>query len=110
MMPRTITPKIHVLFAFEPEKIAHQMSFADWNLYHQICHTELLDQAWCKMDRNAKAPHVLSSIQWFNHLSSAFSTAILSTPSLKQRVEVVGRVIQVAGHLEAVVMLICQIP
>jgi len=87
------------LAAYSEEEIADQLTLIDFNLYSAIKPVELLNQAWNKESLKHRAPNVLAMIHRFNNISLWAASEILFHPSIKERVAMYVRLVNVTEHL-----------
>jgi len=84
------------LLDFHPEELARQLALIEFNLYKAIKPWEFFNQQWTKKDREVKSPNVIKMITRFNRVSHWVTTEIVTSVSLKQRVAVLSRFIEIA--------------
>eukprot|EP01090_Pellita_catalonica_P002711 TRINITY_DN12286_c0_g1_i1.p1 TRINITY_DN12286_c0_g1~~TRINITY_DN12286_c0_g1_i1.p1 ORF type:complete len:355 (+),score=31.60 TRINITY_DN12286_c0_g1_i1:201-1265(+) len=92
-------PKKLSLFELDEEEIARQITMMIWKIYPKITYTEFLGNPWSREKTHHKCPHLLEMVEIFNSISAWVSTAIVVTPSARQRAKVMTKFIKVANHL-----------
>ena len=96
LVPRNLYDDNFTILDVEEEEIARQIAIIDFDHFRSIKSAELLNQAWAKSKLQYRARNVLKMISWFNHLSKLVALLILRTESLKSRVKVVQKLLQIA--------------
>lgn len=84
---------IETLSALE---IAEGMTYIDHKIFLAIRSEEFLGQAWMKMDKAIKAPHILLITKRFNDVSRLVSSEIIRVPELQRRVAIIEKWTNVA--------------
>jgi len=84
---------IETLSALE---IAEGMTYLDHKIFLAIRSEEFLGQAWMKMDKAIRAPHILLITKRFNDVSRLVSSEIIRVPELHRRVAIIEKWTNVA--------------
>lgn len=84
---------IETLSALE---IAEGMAYLDHKIFLAIRSEEFLGQAWMKMDKAIRAPHILLITKRFNDVSRLVSSEIIRVPELHRRVAIIEKWTNVA--------------
>lgn len=84
---------IETLSALE---IAEGMTYLDHKIFLAIRSEEFLGQAWMKVDKAIKAPHILLITKRFNDVSRLVSSEIIRVPELQRRVAIIEKWTNVA--------------
>lgn len=84
---------IETLSALE---IAEGMTYLDHKIFLAIRSEEFLGQAWMKMDKAIKAPHILLITKRFNDVSRLVASEIIRVPELHRRVSIIEKWTNVA--------------
>lgn len=84
---------IETLSALE---IAEGMTYLDNKIFLAIRSEEFLGQAWMKIDKAIKAPHILLITKRFNDVSRLVSSEIIRVPELSRRVAIIEKWTNVA--------------
>lgn len=87
------------LIDYDELEIARQLTILEYETYHAIEPTELLNQAWCKPKLMHRSPNILKMIARFNGISSWVTGVIIEPEEIKQRVKVFKKVVNVGRHL-----------
>lgn len=87
------TDSIETLSALE---IAEGMTYLDHKIFLAIRSEEFLGQAWMKIDKAIKAPHILLITKRFNDVSRLVSSEIIRVPELHRRVAIIEKWTNVA--------------
>eukprot|EP00056_Hartaetosiga_gracilis_P003208 m.60965 g.60965 ORF g.60965 m.60965 type:complete len:1082 (+) comp11369_c0_seq2:121-3366(+) len=74
----------HIL-EFHPVELARQLTLIDSKLYRAINASELVDAAWTRDDRDAKAPNVMAFMHHFNHISNWVRRSVMEMENLEER-------------------------
>ncbi|KAL6047267.1 Guanine-nucleotide dissociation stimulator CDC25 [Balamuthia mandrillaris] len=82
-------------------ELARQMTLIEFDIFQQIKPSELLKCAWSKAKLKSRAPHVLQLSDRFNRVSLWVAHIILSCRTIKMRVKVMTKFINIAQHLKA---------
>eukprot|EP00002_Diphylleia_rotans_P020729 TRINITY_DN4023_c0_g1_i4.p1 TRINITY_DN4023_c0_g1~~TRINITY_DN4023_c0_g1_i4.p1 ORF type:complete len:1259 (+),score=339.80 TRINITY_DN4023_c0_g1_i4:62-3838(+) len=88
-----------VILDFEPDVIAQQLTYIDYQVFSKIKCNELLNQSWNKKSLRHNSPCVLYMITRFNAISAWVVGSVLWQEQLKERSKALTRVIQVAEAL-----------
>lgn len=76
--------------------IAEGMTYLDHKIFLAIRSEEFLGQAWMKVDKAIKAPHILLITKRFNDVSRLVSSEIIRIPDLQRRVAIIEKWTNVA--------------
>merc|ERR1712137_975623 len=97
LTPRVITDKTKSpLFLKKPHIIAEQLCLLDQRQFCQIEVHELKNQVWNNDNSFNEAPNTTRCIEFFNRVSYWCATEIVSQKKLKQRVEIIKRILSLA--------------
>eukprot|EP00026_Physarum_polycephalum_P009956 Phypoly_transcript_10097.p1 GENE.Phypoly_transcript_10097~~Phypoly_transcript_10097.p1 ORF type:complete len:431 (-),score=72.76 Phypoly_transcript_10097:49-1284(-) len=94
-----LTPS-RLLFVFDEEEIAKQLTLIDFSIYSAIQPVELLNLAWSNPKYRHRSPHVIALIARANLLSNWVASVILWQPRKKDRVKIMAKLISIAKHLQ----------
>jgi len=87
------------LLEFSDRDIAEQLTLMDWELYKEIRFVELIGQCWNKEEKRFRAPNVMLCIERFNIISNWVSFCILNEETLRARIKVFSRFVQILDRL-----------
>ncbi|KAF2073360.1 hypothetical protein CYY_005330 [Polysphondylium violaceum] len=88
-----------LLYNFEINDIAIQMTLIEFDLFKVIKPQEFLDLAWTKKNLKAKlSPNILRFIDHFNNVSFWLQTLIVRSGKVKERVSILKKVISLGEH------------
>eukprot|EP00297_Palpitomonas_bilix_P023714 CAMPEP_0113894482 /NCGR_PEP_ID=MMETSP0780_2-20120614/16752_1 /TAXON_ID=652834 /ORGANISM="Palpitomonas bilix" /LENGTH=629 /DNA_ID=CAMNT_0000885047 /DNA_START=31 /DNA_END=1920 /DNA_ORIENTATION=- /assembly_acc=CAM_ASM_000599 len=87
------------IFDINEEEIARQLTLIDFKIFSSIKPVELLNQAWNKPKLKHRAPNVLAMISRFNGVSNWVARAVVEKEKLKDRVQVLTKLVTIAEHL-----------
>jgi len=102
--PRPIVPKN----VFSPnltwedvdeEELARQLTLIEFEYIYKIRTPEFLHQSWSRPKLKHRSPHILSMIRRFNVVSDWVGTQIVIASKLRQRAQVLTKLIGIAEHL-----------
>ncbi|XP_073979075.1 ras-specific guanine nucleotide-releasing factor 2-like isoform X2 [Rhodnius prolixus] len=79
---------IETLSALE---IAEQMTYIDHQIFISICSEEFLGQAWMKIDKAARAPHIILMTRRFNEVSQLVVSEIVRRSNMSARIQVIEK-------------------
>lgn len=82
----------------DPLLVAQQLALLEHEMFKKIKELEMIDQAWMKKDKELKAPNIVLMTQLSNHVVKWVISEILEQSSLKNRVIVFEKFIQIAYH------------
>lgn len=82
------------------EDIAKHLTIIEFAMFKRIQAKELLNLAWSKPSLQHRAPNVLALIDRFNTVSAWVASTILWQPTLKKRVALVKKFLQIMKVLE----------
>jgi hypothetical protein len=68
---------------------ARQWTILEHEMFCMIQGKELMNQAWCKSDKQQRAPRLMKKIDHFNRMSRFFATSIVRKRNLKDRINIV---------------------
>ncbi|XP_072402937.1 ras-specific guanine nucleotide-releasing factor 1-like isoform X1 [Diabrotica undecimpunctata] len=90
LIPSPVASKesIETLSALE---IAEQLTCIDHQIFINISSEELLGQAWMKLDKEKRAPHILMMTKRFNDVSRLVASEILRRKSIAARVSTIEK-------------------
>lgn len=99
-----IEPKIplspaRLLSVFDEIQVARQLTLVDFDIYSTIKPVELLNQAWNKPKLKYRSPNVLRLIGRSTAISMWVASCVLWQPTLKERIRVLTKLINIADHL-----------
>lgn len=87
------------LIDIHPLEIARQIAIYEFNLFKAVPPRELLGQKWLKSDKLEIAPRLTTFIQSFNIISYWVVNTIVTTELMVPRGALIGKFIEIAGHL-----------
>lgn len=90
---RASQDSIETLSALE---IAEGMTYLDHKIFQAIRSEEFLGQAWMKIDKAVRAPHILLITKRFNDVSRLVASEIIRVPELHRRVAIIEKWTNVA--------------
>jgi len=79
-----------------PDEFAQQLTLLEYKLMSEIKSREFLKQRWNKDHKETEAPNLIKAIDWFNKMSSWFSTEIVKEETAEGRKTVIVNLIKVA--------------
>jgi len=80
----------------DPVTVAEQLTAYAWRIYKDIRFEEFFNGAWTDKD---KAPNVVASINFFNHVAGCSAHLILQQTKLRKRVKMMSKFIKIAECL-----------
>lgn len=89
----------NLLYVFNEEEIARQLTLVDYRIYQNIQPVELLNCAWSKDKYKYRAKNVLSLVARSTSLTMWVASMVLWQDSLKDRIRALTKLINVAMHL-----------
>ena len=84
------------LLKVPPVLMSKQLALLQREYFLHLRPTELLKSAFSKPDKHQNAPNVLNMIEHVNQLCHAVVTSVVTAPSLKRRVTLLTRWVEVA--------------
>jgi hypothetical protein len=96
----TCKPSEVSILTIHPQELARQLTLIEAKLFNEIKPWELLNLAWSRKDKEQKAPNVLAMIKRTNLVTPWISSQIVSSKSMKVRVEILTRCIQTMVYLD----------
>lgn len=102
--PRPIVPKN--IFSpnlkwddVDEEELARQLTLIEFEYFYKIRASEFLHQSWSKTKYKHRAPRILALIRRFNVVSDWVTTQIVLASKIRQRVQILTKLIGIADHL-----------
>lgn len=89
------------LFDVHSEEFARQLTLIEYGLYKNIKPWECINQAWMKPDKDSKAPNIIKMINRFNDVSRWVASEICKTVDLKDRINVMQKMIEIADFCKS---------
>ena len=86
--------------SWSAKDIARQITLIDHELFRKIRPKECLNQSWNKENREQKAPNIFAMINRFNLNSRWVSVQIVKEESLKKRIKVMEKIIEIADECQ----------
>lgn len=86
----------NLLYVFNEEEIARQLTLVDYRIYQNIQPVELLNCAWSKDKYKYRAKNVLSLVARSTSLTMWVASMVLWQESLKDRIRALTKLINVA--------------
>uniref|UniRef100_A0A6B2L305 Ras-GEF domain-containing protein n=1 Tax=Arcella intermedia TaxID=1963864 RepID=A0A6B2L305_9EUKA len=94
--PAPIVPKSVIILDMDPTEISRQLCLFEQNLFKKIHPKECLNQAWNKVERAERAPHIIQMIEHFNKVGRWVVYEIINQANIANRVKVMKHFIKVA--------------
>lgn len=89
-------PSVDSIETLSALEIAEGMTYIDHKIFLAIRSEEFLGQAWMKLDKAVRAPHILLMTKRFNDVSRLVSSEIIRVSDLHRRVAVIEKWANVA--------------
>ncbi|ELR25601.1 RasGEF domain containing protein [Acanthamoeba castellanii str. Neff] len=87
------------LFDMDEEEVARQLCLMVWKSFAKIEADEFFEQAWSKEKTQHRCPNVMAMIANFNEISAAVATMILSQERVRDRRNLMWRLVNIAQAL-----------
>jgi hypothetical protein len=97
--PSELDPAKLSLHQINTSELARQWTLLEWLLWEEVKPWEFLNCNWARKLKETLAPNILALTKNFNKAAGWVATTILNTESLKERVKVVTKFIQLAEEL-----------
>lgn len=97
--PSELDPAKLNIHQINTTELARQWTLLEWILWEEIKPWEFLNCNWARKHKESLAPNILALTKNFNKAAGWVATTILHTESLKERVKVVTKFIQLAEEL-----------
>ena len=97
----TFEPKVplrpaNMLFVFDEEEIARQLTLVDYSIYSSIHPSELLNQSWNKAKLKHRSPNVLATTKRSTDLTMWVASFVLWQPTVRERTRALIKIINIA--------------
>ena len=97
--PSELDPAKLNIHQINTPELARQWTLLEWSLWEEIKPWEFLNCNWARKHKESLAPNILALTKNFNKAAGWVATTILNMDSLKERVKIVTKFIQLAEEL-----------
>ncbi|CAM1331460.1 RASGRF1 (predicted) [Pycnogonum litorale] len=91
LLAPSVTPSKDNIETLSALEIAEQITYLDHKIFVNIRSEEFLGQAWMKLDRTTKAPHILLITRRFNDVSRLVVSEVIRRTNMSTRVSVIEK-------------------
>eukprot|EP01134_Creolimax_fragrantissima_P002006 CFRG2006T1 len=99
LVTRRSSNTTHTMDAYSAKVFASQLCVTDARLQSKLMVHEFLGCGWQKKDKTYRAPTLMKTIAFFNHVVEFVMTSIVQASSLPERLSTVERMIEILNEL-----------